>query len=146
MAQRATESMVVNASPDEVYRVVVDFERYPEWVSELKHIEVLERDADGRALEVEFRAAAYGRSTTYALRYDYDQAPRVLRWWQTRGDLTAELHGQYQFDAAGAATKVTYDLEVELSVPIPSFVKARAANRIQTHALGELRARAEAHP
>jgi ribosome-associated toxin RatA of RatAB toxin-antitoxin module len=138
--------MVVNASPDEVYRVVVDFERYPEWVSELKHIEVLERDADGRALEVEFRAAAYGRSTTYALRYDYDQAPRVLRWWQTRGDLTAELHGQYQFDAAGAATKVTYDLEVELSVPIPSFVKARAANRIQTHALGELRARAEAHP
>ncbi|MDE3008531.1 MAG: SRPBCC family protein [Acidobacteriota bacterium] len=146
MAQRATESMVVNASPDEVYRVVVDFERYPEWVSELKRIEVLERDVDGRALEVEFRAAAFGRSTTYALRYDYDLAPHVLRWWQTRGDLTAELHGQYQFDAVGAATKVTYDLEVELLVPIPSFVKARAANRIQTQALGELRARAEAHP
>ncbi len=144
MAQRATESMVVNASPEEVYRVVVDFEHYHEWVSDLKRVDVLERDADGRALEVEFRAAAFGRSTTYALRYDYSNAPQVLRWWQTSGDLTAELHGQYRFDAAGEATTVTYDLEVELLVPIPSFVKARAASRIQTQALGELKARAEA--
>jgi len=143
VAQRATETMVVNASPEEVYRVVVDFEHYLDWVSDLKRIEVLERDADGRALEVEYRAAAFGRSTTYALRYDYSDAPEVLRWWQTRGDLTAELHGQYRFDAAGEATKVTYDLEVELLVPIPSFVKARAASRIQTQALGDLRARAE---
>jgi len=67
VAQRATLSIVVNASPDTVYSVVTDFEAYSQWVSELKKIEVLERDADGRALEVEFRAAAFGRSTTYVL-------------------------------------------------------------------------------
>ncbi len=143
MAQRATESMVVNASPEEIYRVVVDFEHYHEWVSDLKRVDVLERDADGRSLEVEYRAAAFGRSTTYTLRYDYSNAPHVLRWWQTSGDLTAELRGQYRFESAGGATTVTYDLEVELLVPIPSFVKSRAASRIQTQALGELRARAE---
>ena len=146
MAQRATESIVVQASPADVYGVVTDFSRYGEWVGDLKRIDVLERDAAARPLEVEFRAAAFGRSTTYVLRYDYSRAPEVLSWTQIRGDLTETMVGQYRFESSGADTKVTYDLEVELLVPIPSFVKARAAQRIQSQALRELKARAESTP
>ncbi len=144
MSQRATESMVVAAPPDVVYGVVSDFEHYADWVGDLKRIEVLQRDSEGRPLEVEFRAAAFGRSTTYALFYDYARAPEVLAWHQTRGDLTESMSGQYRFEpAAHGSTLVTYDLEVELLVPIPAFVKSRAASRIQTQALRELKARAE---
>jgi len=143
VTQRATESTLVHASPETVYRVVTDFERYLDWVSDLKRIEVLERDADGRPLEVEFRAAAFGRSTTYTLHYDYSRAPDVLAWHQSRGDLTSTLNGQYRFEPAPGGTLLTYDLEVELSVPIPSFVKSRAAYRIQDQALRELKAQAE---
>jgi ribosome-associated toxin RatA of RatAB toxin-antitoxin module len=143
VAQRATESIIVDAAPQVVYRVVTDFEDYASWVSDLKRVEVLERDTDGRPLEVEFRAAAYGRSTTYALRYDYERAPAELRWTQTRGDITSSLHGQYRFEPVGAGTRVTYDLEVELLVPLPGFIRSRAAQRIQSLALVELKARAE---
>jgi len=143
VAQRATESIVVNAPPEAVYRVVTDFANYASWVSDLKRIEVLESDAAGRPLEVEFRAAAFGRSTTYALRYDYSRAPEQLSWTQTHGDLTETLQGQYRFESDARGTKVTYDLEVELLVPIPTFVKSRAAQRIQTQALRELKAQAE---
>jgi ribosome-associated toxin RatA of RatAB toxin-antitoxin module len=143
VAQRATESIMVNASPEVVYRVVTDFANYVNWTTDLKKIEILEYDVDGRPLEVEFRAAAFGRSTTYALRYDYSRAPEQLSWVQTTGDLTETMVGQYRFEASGAGTKVTYDLEVELQVPIPSFVKSRAAQRIQSQALRELKAQAE---
>lgn len=143
MAQRATESIVVNAPPQVVYSVVTDFAHYVDWVSDLKDVTVLESDHDARPIEVEFRAAAYGRSTTYALRYDYSRAPEQLNWSQTRGDITESLEGHYRFEPAGAGTKVTYDLEVELLVPIPAFVKSRAAQRIQTQALRELKAQAE---
>jgi len=143
VTQRATESIAVNAPPGVVYEVVTDFEHYIDWVSDLKKIEVLERDARGRPLEVEFRAAAFGRSTTYALYYDYSRAPEVLTWHQTHGDLTSMLKGQYRFEASAGGTLLTYDLEVELMVPIPSFVKSRAAYRIQSQALRELKARAE---
>lgn len=145
MAQRATESIVVNAAPEVVYAAVTDFANYVNWLSDFKRVEVLERDTLGRPLEVEFRAAAFGRSTTYTLRYDYSHAPEELRWTQIEGDLTESLHGQYRFEPAGAGTKVTYDLEVELMVPIPAFIKARAAQRIQTQALRELKAQAESH-
>lgn len=144
MAQRARLSNVVNTNPLAVYAVVADFEQYLSWNSDLKKITVLERDADGRPLEVEFRAAAFGRSTTYCLRYDYSRAPEVLSWHQVSGDLTETLNGQYRFEAEGDFTRVTYDLEVELLVPIPAFIKSRAAHRIQTQALDELKARAEA--
>lgn len=143
MAQRATETIAVEASPQRVYDVVTDFEHYGAWVSDLKRIEVLSRDDEGRALEVEFRAAAFGRSTTYTLRYDYSQAPDQLSWRQIDGDLTETLNGQYRFEVEGDTTRVTYDLEVELLVPIPTFIKSRAAYRIQTQALRELKAQAE---
>ncbi len=143
MAQRATETTIVNAPPEVVYGVVTDFEHYVDWVSDLKKIEVLERDAQGRPLEVEFRAAAFGRSTTYALHYDYSRAPEVLTWHQTSGDLTESLNGQYRFEPVAEGTRLTYDLEVELLVPIPAFVKSRAASRIQTQALRELKLQAE---
>jgi ribosome-associated toxin RatA of RatAB toxin-antitoxin module len=143
VAQRATESIVVNAPPGVVYQVVTEFEKYGDWVSDVKRVVVLEHDADGRPLEVEFRAAAFGRSTTYALRYDYSRAPQLLSWTQTRGDIASTLQGQYRFESVGDATRVTYDLAVELLVPLPNFVKARAAQRIQSLALVELKARAE---
>jgi len=143
VAQRATESIVVHAPPEVVYSVVTDFLHYATWVSDLKDVTILESDSDGRPLEVEFRAAAYGRSTTYALRYDYSRAPEQLNWSQIRGDITQSLEGQYRFDPDEAGTKLTYDLEVEMLVPIPAFVKSRAAHRIQTQALNELKAQAE---
>jgi uncharacterized membrane protein len=144
VTQRATESIVVHAPPEVVYRVATDFEHYLDWVSELKKIDVLERDAIGRPVEVEFRAAAFGRSTTYTLHYDYSRAPEILAWHQTRGDVTSSLDGEYRFAPSKEGTLLTYDLEVELSVPIPTFVRARAASRIQAQALRELKAQAEA--
>jgi ribosome-associated toxin RatA of RatAB toxin-antitoxin module len=143
VTQRATESTLVNAPPAVVYGVVTDFEHYMDWVGDLKRIDVLERDAAGRPLEVEFRAAAFGRSTTYTLHYDYSRAPDVLMWHQSRGDLTSTLNGQYRFEPAPGGTLLTYDLEVEMSVPIPSFIKSRAAHRIQDQALRELKSQAE---
>jgi uncharacterized membrane protein len=143
VAQHATESILVAAPAAVVYGVISDVERYGQWVSELKSVTVRERDADGRALEVAFRAAAFGRSTTYTLRYDYAGSPETLAWTQVDGDLTESMDGAYHLDDRGASTLVTYDLSVDLRVPIPGFVRERAAHRIQSEALRELRARAE---
>ena len=134
---------MVAADPGTVFAVAVDLEDYPEWVADLKSVVVSERDADGRPVVATFRAAAFGRSSTYSLRYDYAGAPALLSWVQEDGDLTSKLDGSYRFEASDGGTLVTYQLEVELRVPIPGFVKQRAAQRIQGTALRELKARAE---
>ena len=143
MTERATETIVVAAEPSTLFAVIVDLEDYPEWVGDLKTVTVTERDKKGRPLVATFRAAAFGRSSTYTLRYDYSKAPGVLSWVMVQGDLTSKLDGSYTFEPTEGGTLVTYQLEVELRVPIPGFVKQRAAQRIQGTALRELKARAE---
>ena len=144
MTDQTTEQIVVSSNPAAVYEVAADIERYPEWVSDIKQVTVDERDGLGRPTTVTFRTAAFGRSTTYSLDYDYSAAPEILSWKQVAGDLTSKLDGRYEFSAnADGATEVRYLLEVELKIPIPGFVRSRAQGRIQTTALRELKARAE---
>ncbi len=144
MAEQATEHATVAAPPERCYAVVTDIEHYPEWAADIKLVTVDRRDHEGRPLLCTFRAAAFGRSTSYTLEYDYTDAPRVLSWRQTHGDITTKLDGSYVFDpAVGGGTDITYHLEVELRVPIPGFIKLRAASRIMSTALRELKARAE---
>jgi uncharacterized membrane protein len=151
MADVARQEATIAASAEELWAVLVDFDSYPTWARDLKHVEVLERDDDGRGVEVLFRAAAMGRSTTYVLRYDYAEAPHRLPWVLVRGDIMRRLDGAYAFEPLGGdppRTHVTYDLAVELVIPLPGFVKSRAEHRIMHTALRELRARVEgsSHP
>lgn len=97
--EQVTERMVIRGTPGDCYAVLVNFERYPEWAADIKAVQVDERDGQGRALSVTFRAAAFGRSTSYTLRYDYSQAPEVLSWVQTEGDITRRLDGSYHLSA-----------------------------------------------
>jgi len=142
--EQVTEKMVVRASPAYCYAVLTDFERYPEWAADIKAVTVEERDDQGRATLVTFRAAAFGRSTSYTLRYDYSGAPTRLSWAQVESDVTRKLDGSYLIEpSADGSAEVTYQLTVDLKVPLPVFVKRRAEGRITHTALRELKARAE---
>jgi ribosome-associated toxin RatA of RatAB toxin-antitoxin module len=144
VAEQATERMTVSATPERCFEVSADIAAYPEWAADIKDVTIDERDDQGRPILVTFRAAAFGRSTSYTLAYDYSQAPGVLSWVQTQGDITSKLDGQYVFTPApGGGTEVTYHLEVEMKVPLPGFIKMRAQSRIMSIALRELKARVE---
>ncbi len=144
MAEQATERIVVAATPERCFAVSADIAAYPQWAADIKDVTIEERDAQGRPSVVTFRAAAFGRSTSYTLAYDYGQSPVVLAWIETKGDITSKLDGCYVFKpSANGGTEVTYHLEVEMKVPLPGFIKMRAQSRIMSIALRELKARVE---
>jgi uncharacterized protein YndB with AHSA1/START domain len=142
--EQVAERMIIRATPERCFDILTDFEHYPDWAADIKAVTVANADEQGRPGQVTFRAAAFGRSTSYTLAYDYGNAPRQLSWVQVDGDLTRRLDGAYTFEAAGEDTEVIYRLTVELKVPLPGFVKRRAEGRIMGTALRELKARAEA--
>ena len=149
MADQASQRATIGASPQALFDVVTDFDRYTDWIRDLKSVEVLDRDDEGRALEVRYRAAAMGRSTSYTLRYDYRDAPRQLPWKLVAGDIMRRLDGAYEFhpiDGDPDRTEVEYWLTVELIVPLPAFVKRRAESKIMHNALRELKAHVETQP
>jgi len=143
MTDRAAQTTHINAPIETCVSVVLDFESYPNWAKDVKEAVVRDRDAEGRATRVEYRASALGRSTHYTLQYDFSELPARLSWQLVEGDIMRALNGAYSFVEVDGGTQVFYELELDLVVPLPGFVKRRAEARILIEAVKELKARAE---
>lgn len=143
MAEEAHENITVDASQECCWIVATDFERYPSWAKDVKQVEILERDSEGRGARVEYRVAGLGRSIRYVLSYDYAEAPNGFSWKLLEGDILRRLDGRYGFEQEGNSTRVTYDLAVDVAIPLPGLVKRRAAGMIMGTALKELKKEAE---
>jgi uncharacterized membrane protein len=159
MSDRAAETVVVKASLQRCFDVASDFESYPVWSRDVKKVDIVERDVEGRGTLVRFWAEAVGRTTQYTLRYDYSEAPARLSWTLIEGDIENRLDGEYVFESVsepsndsgdsegsgdpGGRTSISYQLDVQLRVSMPGFVKRRVEDRILGAALQELKTRAE---
>ena len=47
MAETATESITIEASPERVWEIAVDIENYPEWARDIKNVTVRATDDRG---------------------------------------------------------------------------------------------------
>lgn len=144
MSESTNNSILIDATPDECFTVVLDFDHYQEWAADIKATTIVCTDDDGRGGDVEYRVAAMGRSTTYVLRYSYGSNPLRMSWRLVTGDLMRRLDGEYEFLAnADGGTIAHYWLSIDLQVPLPGFVKRRAEAKIVRTALDKLKARVE---
>ena len=144
MADKTTASITVAAPRAEVMAVIADFAAYPEWASAVRSAEVIGRDGGGRASQVRFALDAGVIKDSYVLSYDWDGDDGV-RWDLSEpGSVITALSGGYLLADADAGTKVTYDLAVDVRVPLPGMLKRRAEKTIIETALKGLRDRAEA--
>jgi len=144
MADTTTASITVAAPRADVMAVIADFASYPEWASAVRSAEIVGRDGGGRASQVRFALDAGVIRDSYVLSYDWDGDDGV-RWDLAEpGSVITALSGGYLLADAGAGTKVTYDLAVDVRVPMPGMLKRRAEKTIIETALKGLRDRAEA--
>jgi ribosome-associated toxin RatA of RatAB toxin-antitoxin module len=143
MAEHAEGSTEVYATSAEVMAVVADFEAYPDWVGNLDEVEVLAHDRRGRGTRVAFRLGTPWGEQAYTLAYRYQPKDAGMSWTYVEGTLD-DLAGSYTLDPAGdGTTRVTYQLEVSLGMPIPGFLMRQAAKQIVRSALGDLKRRVE---
>jgi ribosome-associated toxin RatA of RatAB toxin-antitoxin module len=141
MPEQTTSSIEINATPEQVMAVIVDFEDYPAWVQGMKKVEIVQRDADGHAERVHFDLDA-GVKDAYTLAYDYADA-QTLNWHLIEGKLLRSMDGTYELAATGAGTHVTYRLAVDLAIPMIGMLRRKAEKVIIDTALKGLKKRVE---
>ncbi|MFI6477890.1 SRPBCC family protein [Nonomuraea sp. NPDC050663] len=143
MADRTTSSITIAAGRASVMAVIADFSAYPEWAGQVKKAEVLSYHEDGQPAEVRFVLDAGVISDAYTLLYQWE-ASGVS--WQTSesGTMVSTLTGSYLLADAGSGTQVTYELAVELKVPMIGMIKRKAEKVIVDTALKGLKKRVEA--
>ncbi|MEV0820257.1 SRPBCC family protein [Nonomuraea rubra] len=142
MSDRTTSSITIGAPQADVMAVIADFPSYPEWAGQVKSAEVLSADADGRPQRVRFVLDAGPISDTYTLAYTWEGDG--VRWQVAEpGKMVSDLRGSYRLAGAGSGTEVTYELTVDLSVPMIGLIKRKAEKVIVDTALKGLKKRVE---
>jgi hypothetical protein len=142
MADRATESISINADRRAVMAVIADFAAYPDWVDMIRQAEVLETGPDGRASQVRFVLDAGILKDDYVLAYEWSDDERV-EWTLVRSKALKAQEGSYSLADVGGATLVTYDLAVDLRMPVLGALKRKAQQVIVDTALKGLKKRVE---
>jgi ribosome-associated toxin RatA of RatAB toxin-antitoxin module len=140
----ANESMTIKADPAKIMGVIADFPAYPEWAGPVKQIEVLEEGPGGRAKSVRFHVEIMGLADQYTNEYTWDGDHRV-DWTMSQGRSQKSQVGWYELvPTGGATTTVTYDLTVEIAIPVPGLIRRRIQAKIVDTALKDLKKRSEA--
>lgn len=147
MAEHTKSSITIEAAPAAVMGVIADFGRYPEWTGEVKEAEVLGTDAAGRAEQVRLVLDAGAIKDDHTLAYTWISATEV-RWSLVKSQMLRTLDGSYALAGldGGARTEVTYQLTVDVKIPMLGMIKRKAEKVIIDRALAGLKKRVEAGP
>ena len=145
MTDTSTQSIVVAAPPERVAAVIADFPSYPEWVSAVKSVEVVEAYEDGYASQVRFAIDAGVLADEYTLAYEYAEDISRIEWHLVApSKMQSSQSGSYDITDNGDGTStVVYTLEVELSIGMLGMFKRKAEKMIMDTALRELKRRVE---
>jgi uncharacterized membrane protein len=145
MTDTSTQSIVIDAPCDQVAAVICDFPRYPEWVSAVKSIEVVEEYEDGYASQVRFVLDAGVVADEYTLAYEYaDDISRIEWHLVAPSKMQKSQDGSYDLaDNDNGTCTVTYTLAVELSIGMLGMFRRKAEKMIMDTALKELKRRVE---
>src|SRR5262245_34421811 len=120
MADQATETMTMQATPERCFEVVTDFEHYPEWAGFIRQVTVEKRAEEGRGRSVDERGGARGGGTSETLRDGWAGAGGGWGWVGGEGDMGGKVGGSCVGEPReDGGTDVLYHLEADLKVPLP---------------------------
>src|SRR5690606_10540503 len=143
MADRTSSSITIDADRARVMAVIADLPSYPEWAGQVKSVEVLSSGPDGRPETVRFVLDAGVISDTYTLAYTWVD-DRSVSWRVAEpGRMVSALDGSYALADTGRGVEVTYELTVDLAVPMIGMIKRKAEKVIVDTALKGLKKRVE---
>lgn len=143
MADQTSSSLMIAAAPAQVLAVIADLHAYPEWNGEIKGVEVLETERDGRPRRARFSISSTGMTDEYTLDYVWDDDGVS---WQLAAPSTLQKSqvGSYRLVPAAGGTEVRYDLKIDARIPMIGPMRRKIEKRIVDGALKELKKRVEA--
>lgn len=112
----ATE--IFNCTVDEFYKIISDYEKYPEFLPEVKAMRILETQSNRKKVE-------YTVSVLKTFKYELwmsESAPIKIEWELAGGDLFKSSAGSWILEDQAGKTKATYSVEAEFKMFVPGPV------------------------
>lgn len=137
----ASRTEVVDVDINKLYDVLVDYEKYPEFVDGVSAIKVLAKD--DKTAKVEYNLNMI-KSFKYIINLKQER-PNRLSWTLDSGDLFKKNDGEWKLkDLGNGKTEVTYTLDLDFKMFAPSSILSALTEKNLPVMMGSFFKRAKA--
>ncbi|KFE69328.1 type II toxin-antitoxin system RatA family toxin [Hyalangium minutum] len=115
----ATRSIIINAPIEKVFDVITQYEKYGEFLSEVKEVKTSGRQ--GNEVNVHYKVDVV-KTIKYTIRVK-EERPTRMSWTFVDGEFMKDNKGSWVLEPAGEGkTKGTYTVEMALGALVPKAV------------------------
>lgn len=113
---KATE--VFNCTPDQFFSIVSDYEKYPEFLSEITSCKILQEQDNRKLVEYEVNVIKKFKYTLWMT----EVRPNKITWEFAGGDLFKISNGSWELEEEAGKTRATYKVEATFKTFVPGPV------------------------
>ncbi len=141
MSEFSKSVITVDCPIAKVEELLFQVDKYPQWSSQIKSVEVLGHDEQGRINKAKMSIDAGMMKDRVTLDYDWSLAEqKILSFSLDDADLLTSMDGRYSLSKVDEdTTTVEYQLAVTLSLPIPAMMRQKAEKATIDVALSQLK-------
>lgn len=113
---KASTTEVFNCSPEQFFKIISDYEKYHEFLPEVKKCTVLKTEGSRKLVE-------YNVSVIKSFKYSLwmtENAPQSITWEFASGDLFKTSVGSWKLENEVGKTRATYTVEATFNMFVPS--------------------------
>ncbi|MBN8467275.1 SRPBCC family protein [Corallococcus exiguus] len=115
----ATRTITINAPVEKVFDIITNYDRYAEFLPEVKKITTGKRQ--GNTVEVHYEVDVVKR-IKYSIRVTEDR-PKRMSWTFIEGEVMKDNKGSWTLEPEGEGkTRATYNVEMALGALIPKAI------------------------
>lgn len=139
----------INAPIDKVFAIARDSQSYPEYMPDVKSLEILTKSEDGNTLVTKWigRIPQFGMTVKWTQEEVWNPAEYSSKFRQTEGDYD-KMEGWWKFSEENGRTKFQSWLEYEYNVPMVGALVQKVVKHIVEQNIDRMmeaiKARAEA--
>ncbi|ATB34403.1 type II toxin-antitoxin system RatA family toxin [Melittangium boletus] len=136
----ATRTIVINAPPDKLFDVITNYDKYGEFLPEVKKIWTSERK--GNEVKVHYEVDVI-KTIHYTILVK-EERPTRMSWTFVEGEVMKDNKGSWVLEPDGEGrTKATYTVDMALGALVPKAIVTKLAETSLPKMLDAFKRRAE---
>lgn len=112
---KASTTEVFNCTPEQFFKIISDYEKYHEFLPEVKQCKVLK--TEGHRKLVEYNVSVV-KSFKYSL-WMTENPSSTITWEFASGDIFKTSVGSWKLESEAGKTRATYSVEATFSMFVP---------------------------
>ena len=114
----ASTSATFNCTAEEFFALITDYEKYPEFLTEVKNVKILK--TSGTSKEMEYSVSLI-KTFKYKLKVE-EKAPKEVQFHFISGEVFKTMKGSWVIKPDGQKCKVDYSVEATFGMLVPDAV------------------------